>query len=100
MEKCDEIMTTPVKIILIYYLVINLVLFIAMALDKARAKKEAWRTPESTLFIMALLGGGIGGFISMFLFHHKNRKPHFYIIYTISIILHAALLYFIFTKLI
>ena len=93
-------MSTFTKIILIYYLAINLVLFISMAMDKGFAKKDRRRIPESTLFIMALLGGSIGGFGGMFLFHHKTRKPQFYIIYAIAFILHAALLYLIFTKIV
>jgi uncharacterized membrane protein YsdA (DUF1294 family) len=71
-----------------------------MAIDKMRAKKQQWRVPESTLFIMALLGGAVGGFGGMFLCHHKTKKPQFYIIYTIALVLHFALLYFIFTKII
>ncbi|MCQ4725513.1 DUF1294 domain-containing protein [Anaerotignum faecicola] len=93
-------MSLGTKIVLCYYLIVNAVLFAAMWLDKTRAKKEAWRISESTLFVIALLGGGIGGFLAMYLFHHKNRKLHFYLIYGISVFLHAAVLYFIFAKLI
>lgn len=93
-------MNMAVKIILVYYCILNIVLLIAMAIDKMRAKKQQWRVPESTLFIMALLGGAVGGFVGMFLFHHKTKKPQFYIIYTIALVLHFALLYFIFTKVI
>ena len=93
-------MNMAAKIILVYYCVLNFVLLIAMAIDKMRAKKQQWRVPESTLFIMALLGGAVGGFFGMFLFHHKTKKPQFYIINTIALILHFALLYFIFTKVI
>jgi len=88
------------KAILIYYLSINLILFLVMGYDKACAKRDRFRVPESSLFIISLLGGGIGGFCGMFLFRHKNKKPQFYIIYLISIVLHSALLYLIFTKLI
>ena len=88
------------KIVIGYYLIINLVLLVLMAYDKACAKKDKWRIPESTLFIVALLGGGVGGLLGMFLFKHKKRKPQFYIIYIISIILHAVFLYFIFTNII
>jgi len=91
-------MTLITKILLAYYLLANIVLFVSMALDKGFAKKDKRRIPESTLFIMALLGGSIGGFGGMFAFRHKNRKIHFYIIYAIAFILHAALLYLIFTK--
>lgn len=93
-------MTIATKIILGYYLVLNLVLLITMGIDKLRAEHKEWRVPESTLFIMSLLGGAIGGFGGMFLFHHKTKKPAFYIIYATALVLHLALLYFIFTKII
>lgn len=67
-----------------------------MGYDKARAKKKAWRVPESTLFIISLLGGGVGGFLSIFVFKHKTKKPQFYAIYLISIILHIAMIYFLY----
>ncbi len=91
-------MELGVKVVLGYYLIINVILFIAMGYDKACAKKETWRIPESTLFIIALLGGAVGGLLGMFLFHHKKRKPQFYIIYILALVLHAVFLYFIFTK--
>ena len=93
-------MNTVTKIILSYYSFLNLILLITMAIDKSRAKKHQWRVPESTLFIMALLGGAIGGFGGMYICHHKTKKPQFYIIYTIALVLHLALLHFVFTKII
>ena len=91
-------MNTFTKIVLIYYLVINIILFSAMGIDKLRAKKDRWRIPEANLFVMSILGGGIGGICGMFAFHHKTKHIYFYIIYGISIILHIALLYLVFTK--
>ena len=84
-----------VKIILTYYIAINVILFLAMAIDKAKAVKGLWRIPESTLFILSLLGGAIGGFAAMYLFHHKNRKWSFKIIFALSLILHLALVAFL-----
>ena len=86
----------PTKILLVYYLIINVVLFILMGIDKARAKKDKWRVPESTLFIVSFLGGAIGGLAAMRVFHHKTRKPSFLIIYIISLILHCALVSLLF----
>ncbi|MCI8342140.1 MAG: DUF1294 domain-containing protein [Firmicutes bacterium] len=87
-------MSLGVKILAVYYIAVNVVLFAVMWMDKLRAKKEKWRVPESTLFVVALLGGGIGGFGAMAAFHHKNRKIVFYLIFGISTMLHAAILYF------
>lgn len=48
------------KNIIIYLLVINLITFLAMWLDKYKAKRGKWRTQEKTLFTLVALGGGIG----------------------------------------
>ncbi len=74
-------MSLYVKILLIYTLIINILLFFTMGFDKHCAVKGKWRVPESTLFILALLGGSIGGFISMKVFHHKTKKWYFYVIF-------------------
>ncbi len=65
--------------IVIYLLVINLVSFFAMWLDKQKAKKGEWRTPEATLMSLVVLGGGIGGIAGMYMFRHKTKKPKFFI---------------------
>ncbi len=88
-------LTLTIKILIGYYFIINIVSLCLIWYDKRRATRNKWRIPESNLFIAGILGGGIGGFIGMKLFHHKTRKASFYIIYSVSIILHAALIYFI-----
>lgn len=65
------------KNILIYLLAINLIAFLAMFIDKRRAKWGKWRIKESTLFMLVLLGGGIGGIAGMYTFRHKTKKPMF-----------------------
>ena len=84
-----------IKFISAYYLAINIILFLAMFIDKSKAVKGKWRIPESTLFILSILGGAIGGFAAMYLFHHKNRKWSFKIIFALSLILHLALVVYI-----
>lgn len=86
------------KAVVLYYLGINIVLFFSMLIDKKKAIYKKERVPESTLFVMALLGGSVGGFLGMYLFHHKTRKIYFHIIYFIALVLHIAALYVIFTK--
>jgi len=86
------------KVVVLYYLGINIILFLSMFIDKKKAVAQKERVPESTLFIMALLGGSIGGFLGMYLFHHKTKKIYFHIIYIAALALHLALLYVIFTK--
>lgn len=65
------------RLMLGYLLVLSLVLFCIMGSDKHRAKKGAWRIPEKTLFLTALLGGAIGGTAGMWCFHHKTRHWYF-----------------------
>lgn len=60
-----------------YYIFINIFAFIMMGLDKRKAKKKQWRTPESTLFLIAVAGGGVGAWIGMYMFHHKTHKNKF-----------------------
>lgn len=91
-------MNPLLKVLVLYYLIINITLFIIMGIDKRKAKKNLWRIKESTLMITALLGGGIGGFLGMKLFRHKTRRWYFYWVFALGIILHAALLWCIKTK--
>lgn len=80
------------NLILIYYLSLNIILFILMGIDKYKAIKHKWRIKESLLFIFALLGGAIGGFCAMFLFHHKTRKFMFYIVFILGLLFHIGIL--------
>ena len=73
----QEIFT--VQNIVIYFIIINLIGFFIMWLDKRKAKKGAWRIPEKTLFIITALGGGIGSIAGMYTFHHKTKKIQFVI---------------------
>ena len=45
--------------------------------DKHQAKKDRWRISEKTLFILALIGGSIGGIAGMYTFKHKTKKWYF-----------------------
>ena len=73
----QEIFT--VQNIVIYFIIINLIGFFIMWLDKRKAKKGAWRIPEKTLFIITALGGGIGTIAGMYTFRHKTKKIQFVI---------------------
>lgn len=63
--------------IIIYFIIINIITFFAMWLDKRKAIKGQWRTSETTLLTLVLLGGGIGGIAGMYLFKHKTKKLRF-----------------------
>ena len=65
------------KYIIIYLLIINFIGVVTMLIDKYKAQKGFWRTPEKTIFIITLLGGGIGTISGMYLFRHKTKKLKF-----------------------
>ena len=65
------------QILCVYALVINLVLFAVMGIDKYKARNGLWRIPEKTLFGLALAGGSIGGILGMKVFRHKTRHNSF-----------------------
>lgn len=68
-----------IRNIIIYLIVINLIAFLSMFIDKKKAKWGRWRIPEDTLFLYAILGGTIGSIAGMYTFRHKTKKPKFYV---------------------
>ena len=74
-----------VTLIVVYLFAINLISFTTMGVDKAKARKRSWRIPESTLFVLALIGGSIGSVAGMHFFKHKTK--HWYFLYGMPAIL-------------
>lgn len=67
-----------VHVIIIYYLlVINAVAFIVYGIDKLKARKGRWRISEATLLLLALVGGSIGSWLGMKVWHHKTMHRKF-----------------------
>ena len=65
------------EIAILYLLAINVSAFAAFWLDKRAAEKGWWRTPESTLLLLALLGGTSGAIAGQQVLRHKTRKQPF-----------------------
>lgn len=74
-----------ISLLLLYFAAVNMAGLFLMGLDKHKAKKHLWRIPESTLFIVAIIGGSIGCIIGMYAFRHKTR--HWYFVYGLPVIL-------------
>ena len=51
--------------------------YVLMGIDKWKARRERWRVPEKTFFLVALLGGSLGAILGMYAFHHKTRHWYF-----------------------
>lgn len=66
--------------ILIYLIAINIIAFVMYGNDKRKARKNKWRTPESTLLIIALIGGAYGAWGGMKVFRHKTKHRKFKIL--------------------
>ena len=78
---------------MIYYLIIiNILSFIVMGIDKRNAIKNKYRVSEKSLFILSIFGGSIGTFLAMFTFRHKIRKKAFIIGIPLIIIIQLYLL--------
>jgi uncharacterized membrane protein YsdA (DUF1294 family) len=75
-------------------LALNLLTFIIYGIDKFKAKKAKWRIPESTLLLLALLGGSIGTWLGIKVWHHKTQHKKFYIGIPLIIITQVALILF------
>ena len=76
-----------------YLVIINIVTFLAYGLDKAQAKSHRWRTPEKTLWFLALIGGSIGALLAMNQFRHKTKKLSFQLPLMIIIALQVGVLF-------
>lgn len=70
-------MDTLDKVFLLYVVIINVIGFALMGIDKKRARKHQWRIPEKTLFLAAILLGSIGTWAGMYVFRHKTRHWYF-----------------------
>ncbi|MBP5359192.1 MAG: DUF1294 domain-containing protein [Treponema sp.] len=83
--------STVIKIILIYLLVMNLIGFLMMGIDKNKARKQAWRISEKALFLTSLIGGSLGTWIGMYVFHHKTKHWYFVVCMPLIFFLHVGL---------
>ena len=77
------------QLILIYLLAINVFAFFLYGIDKWKAKRSKWRIPEMTLLSIAVIGGSVGAWIGMKVWHHKTMHKKFK--YGIPLILFAQI---------
>ncbi|WP_291580278.1 DUF1294 domain-containing protein [Clostridium sp. UBA6640] len=78
-----------------YLIIINLIGFYIMFLDKRKAKNHKWRIPERNIFLIALLGGSLGCLLGMNIFRHKTKHWYFkFGLPTILILQVVAIMFF------
>jgi len=68
---------TLLQIIFIYIGSINILTFFVYGIDKWKAKRSKWRISEATLLVLAIIGGSIGAWLGMKVWHHKTMHKKF-----------------------
>lgn len=91
-------MPTFLLLVLIYLAIVNIVAFAMMGIDKQKAIRGAWRIPEASLFLSAIIGGSIGSILGMQIFRHKTKHWYFKYGMPAILILQIAIVIFIATK--
>lgn len=76
-----------------YFLLMFIIGFLIMGIDKWKAINNRWRIPEKRLWLIAWMGGAAGTWLGMILFHHKTRHLHFVYGFTILAIAEAFIIY-------
>lgn len=87
-------MNLYIKIFLYYCIIINILSFIIMYIDKRKAREHKWRIPEGRLFLLAALFGSIGVLAGMRVFRHKTKHMKFIIGIPCIIIIQILVIYF------
>ncbi len=84
------------KLWTVWLVVMTVLTFSVYALDKRKAVKHKWRTPESVLLGLGFFGGGYGALAAMYLTRHKTKKWYFYVVNILGALWQFCLLvYFI-----
>jgi len=83
-------------IVLVVYLSLSIITYIMYAIDKSAAQKGTWRTKESTLHLLSLVGGWAGALIAQAILRHKSQKQSFRFIFWITVVINLAIFIWLF----
>ncbi|MBO4646412.1 MAG: DUF1294 domain-containing protein [Bacteroidales bacterium] len=72
----QETIAAP-SLLIIYLVVINLITFLLYGMDKIKARRSQWRVPEAVLIGFAVIGGSLGAWFGMIIWHHKTQHKKF-----------------------
>ena len=98
-DAVRAVVGSPLPLIAVYLIAVNVWAFALMGFDKRRAKQRGTRRiRERTLFLSALLGGGLGTCLGMWIFRHKTKHWYFVVGMPLILAAQAALAIFIYTK--
>ena len=86
----------PSQALLIYFLLINLISFFYIGIDKMKAQLDRRRVSEKTLWLLALIGGSLGTLIGMHFFRHKTKKISFQAILAVILAVQIFLILWMF----
>jgi uncharacterized membrane protein YsdA (DUF1294 family) len=86
------------SIVLVAYVTLSLITFIAYAIDKSAAKRGRWRTSEGTLQLLGLIGGWPGAVIAQQALRHKSKKTSFRTVFWATVLLNCAALVWLHTE--
>lgn len=75
---------------LFYLAAVNLTAFCIYGADKKRAIRNQWRISEKALLMLAVIGGSPGTLLGMKVFHHKTKKPKFYLGIPVILVLEVS----------
>ena len=81
-----------------YLVIINIIAFIVYGIDKLKAKRGKWRITEATLLLLAIIGGSIGAWCGVKVWHHKTMHAKFKYGIPLIMAMQAGLLVCLMTK--
>lgn len=80
---------------IVWLLIVNILIFILMLVDKNSADQKMWRIPEKALWVLSLLGGSVGFLVAMVVSHNKILKPEFKYGVSLIYLIESTILYFV-----
>lgn len=84
----------PLHVVLAYFITVNVLGFVLFGIDKWKAKHDKWRISEATLLSLTVIGGSIGTWVGMKVWHHKTMHKKFKYGIPLVMVLQLALLLF------
>ncbi len=84
-------MTKIILALLLYLVAINIIAFFLYGIDKWKARHDKWRVTEARLITISLLGGSLGAYLGMKVWHHKTQHPRFRYGLPLILFLHLAI---------